>query len=260
MRTAKTVEVTTFVYTRAMTLAKAQCGSRRNVACVLSVLSQLTCCVRCYSVHAVCEHMDLDFVVPVCPPEPVPPIADFLVRAGWPGDAGPVKIAALWLRSHGINCERDFTGLGTLQSLCNAEEVSQKALDFLQSLVSDADDMHSIVLPVVAVPRPAPIHASTPAHLCDISHKLSDSDVTGSIFSAPSVPLEISSAKPLDALKRLRAFVENDGRENWVKKARVAAILGNCPKSRESLLSGTAVHACTFRGGNCFVPQAFRIG
>ena len=48
-----------------------------------------------------------------------------------------------------------------------------------------------------------------------------------------------AAAKPTEALKRLREVVATSGREGWNKLARVSAVLGNCPKSRASMLSGT---------------------
>ncbi len=35
-------------------------------------------------------HMALDFVVPICPPAPEPPITEFLRNAGWPANAGVI--------------------------------------------------------------------------------------------------------------------------------------------------------------------------
>ena len=47
-----------------------------------------------------------------------------------------------------------------------------------------------------------------------------------------------AAPKPTEAWKRLREVVATSGRESWNKLARVSALLGNCPKSRASMLSG----------------------
>ena len=57
-----------------------------------------------------------------------------------------------------------------------------------------------------------------------------------------------AAAKPTEALKRLREVAATCGRESWNKMARVSAVLGNCPKSRASMLSGTRP---PYLGGGC---------
>jgi len=65
------------------------------------------------------------------------------------------------------------------------------------------------------------------------------------IFQVPAVSLDISSAGPLGALKRLKDVVASIGGEEWTKKARVAAVLANCPKSKASMHSGV-MHWCKY--------------
>jgi len=65
------------------------------------------------------------------------------------------------------------------------------------------------------------------------------------IFQGPAVSLDISAAGPLKALKRLKDIVDNIGGEEWSKKARVAAVLANCPKSQDSMNSGVK-HWCKY--------------
>ena len=73
----------------------------------------------------------------------------------------------------------------------------------------------------------------------DIRHSALD------IFQAPKVSLDISSAGPLNALKRLKVIVDDIGGVEWSKKARVAAVLANCPKSQNSMNSGVK-HWCKY--------------
>ena len=172
--------------------------------------------------------------------EPEPPIAAFLRQAGWPDDAGKyvcragtpwcsrasiagsVLEAAVWLNAQGIHCDVDFCGLCDLALLPGAELLSARAVVFLESLTSDA-----AARPIVVhVPREAaPTSALVSVGLCQ--------------GNAP--PLDVSSCTPSEALKRLRDAVDAIGQENWTKRARQAAILGNCPKSLRSMRSGARV-------------------
>ena len=93
--------------------------------------------------------MELNVFVPICPPAPTPPIADFLIRSGWPDCAGPVKAAAIWLQRQGVHCERDFTGLDEIQFLPDADSLPGEAIEFIQSLVVAAP------LPVLLTPDEA---------------------------------------------------------------------------------------------------------
>ena len=115
--------------------------------------------------------MDLGFVVPLCPLAPLPPIADFLIAAGWPESAGSVKTAALWLRDQGIHCERDFVGLNEIQSLPDADGLPQEANELLQSLVSDVGTMPLALAPDEVQPFPTvecalPLLIGTSRMLC----------------------------------------------------------------------------------------------
>ena len=58
--------------------------------------------------------------------------------------------------------------------------------------------------------------------------------------SAPSTVLDVSNAKPIHALVRLREQVQDNAaaRTEWRKKARTAAVIGSCPRSLNSLDSG----------------------
>lgn len=60
------------------------------------------------------------------------------------------------------------------------------------------------------------------------------------LSSASTTVLDVEGAGPLKALDRLQAAVPADaeGLQEWRQKARLAAILGSCPKSIASLRSG----------------------
>ena len=78
---------------------------------------------------------------------------------------------------------------------------------------------------------------------------------------APSVVLDVAGATPLAALSRLRAAVPVDSvaRDDWRKKARLASVLGSCPRSQSSLRSGVRV-VCAPLMVVCVACQACDIG
>lgn len=53
--------------------------------------------------------------------------------------------------------------------------------------------------------------------------------------------LDVSDAKPTVALKRLAEWVDVQGSVAWQKRAKIAAIMGSCPKSQASFKSGELV-------------------
>ena len=60
------------------------------------------------------------------------------------------------------------------------------------------------------------------------------------LVKAPTVLLDVKGAKPKEALKRLRHSIATEGedQEGWIKRARIATVLGSCPKSHASFKSG----------------------
>ena len=137
------------------------------------------------------------------------------------------------MRHHGLKSRAhiddvDFIGLCDLALLPDAELLPVQALEFLESLTSDpAVKLMEFNVPSRGQPSSAPAPSSTPA--------------TEGLFQEDSVSLDISMCTPSEALKRLSNTVNNIGQENWAKRARMAAILGNCPKSLKSMRSGAKV-------------------
>ena len=60
------------------------------------------------------------------------------------------------------------------------------------------------------------------------------------LAAAPTTVLDVRGARPVEALQRLRLVIPKDakGRREWFANARVAAIMGSCPKSRASFTAG----------------------
>ena len=61
------------------------------------------------------------------------------------------------------------------------------------------------------------------------------------LVQSPVTMLDVAGAKPSDALRRLKDTLPLDkmDRVAWARHARIAAVLGNCPKSLESFKSGS---------------------
>ncbi len=70
----------------------------------------------------------------------------------------------------------------------------------------------------------------------------------------PNALINVGDARPAEALKRLEELISSEGREEWSKKARIAAVLGNCPKSVASFRSGQALAVACVPGS--FVRHA----
>jgi hypothetical protein len=58
------------------------------------------------------------------------------------------------------------------------------------------------------------------------------------LVQAPTQLLDIEGAKPTAALKNLEEWINKEGRLEWQRQARTAAIMGSCPKSRAGFQSG----------------------
>ena len=60
-------------------------------------------------------------------------------------------------------------------------------------------------------------------------------------MASQGAPLDVSDAKPAVALKQLAEWVDVQGSVAWQKRAKMAAIMGSCPKSQASFKSGELV-------------------
>ena len=68
-----------------------------------------------------------------------------------------------------------------------------------------------------------------------------------SLASMPTLLLNVCSARPLEALELLDRNLPRDeaSLREWRHSARVAAVMGSCPRSKESFKSGSCCsHAC----------------
>jgi hypothetical protein len=74
------------------------------------------------------------------------------------------------------------------------------------------------------------------------SHRQPIGEELVSLVDAPSLVLDVSGARPIAAIARLREVLPSDpaGRAEWLCQARVAAVMGSCPKSHDAFKSGMA--------------------
>ncbi len=65
------------------------------------------------------------------------------------------------------------------------------------------------------------------------------------LADAPPLLLDVTGRGPNDALCLLRASLPSDarGRLEWRRRARISAVLGSCPKARNSFRAGTFAFA-----------------
>ena len=78
-----------------------------------------------------------------------------------------------------------------------------------------------------------------PKHTTPLMQAAGNGSRLDDLFGAAPSAVELQGTRPAETLKRLRAELDKGDRAEWVKKARFAAVLGNCPKSRASFHSGT---------------------
>ena len=68
------------------------------------------------------------------------------------------------------------------------------------------------------------------------------------LASAPTSILDVGGATPTEAIRRLKRVlpVSEAERTEWAKRARIAAVMGSCPRSRASFKSGGFGNARVF--------------
>ena len=63
------------------------------------------------------------------------------------------------------------------------------------------------------------------------------------LTNAPTIMLDVGGTRPREALQKMREALPADraGRKAWATRARIAAVMGSCPKSHDSFQSGRLV-------------------
>lgn len=87
--------------------------------------------------------------------------------------------------------------------------------------------------------------SSCPNHIC---HRTKLQEIA-ELQNRPSTILDIKGKRPVVALQDLEETLGNcpHKRAKWREEARVAAIMGSCPRSKESLASGVHPHCVDMR-------------
>ena len=75
------------------------------------------------------------------------------------------------------------------------------------------------------------------------------------LCDAPQVVVDVTGCGPNAAVQLLRQSLPSDveGRRVWCQRAKIAAIIGSCPKSRDSFRSGSCVVYTSSAGPPIFV-------
>ncbi len=76
--------------------------------------------------------------------------------------------------------------------------------------------------------------------VCSLLRRPDYAAQTVEFVNAPTTLLEIGNAPPKAAIRLLRETIpaDEEGKAKWRQQATIAAIMGSCPRSHESLLSG----------------------
>ncbi len=91
--------------------------------------------------------------------------------------------------------------------------------------------------------------------VCSLLRRPDYAAQTVEFVNAPTTLLEIGNAPPKAAIRLLRETIpaDEEGKAKWRQQATIAAIMGSCPKSHESLLSGGQFKLKPSRAQPCFV-------
>ena len=182
-------------------------------------------------------------------------IAGFLLRHQWKGCDVILDKVVEWLLANGID---------DIGSMNGAHES-----DFADFCMWNADVQDCLRNCFAAATGPSV--PSAPAAVVRVKRRRTGAiardvvDATAqvvSLFDVPSDVLDVRGCGPDAALRKLELVVPKDsiGRCDWLAKARIAAILGSCPKPHESFKSGVRnwiefVRITTRNTGTPFPPD-----
>ncbi len=206
--------------------------------------------------------------IPICPASRASQcvLSDLLLANGWETCGDALDVVISWLTDHELYTERDLVGLPDIASLSGAQQFSARALACLQQCVKVgalqiiARNTHAHtswqvanvagekgVIPALKRPRTEERRASRLQSVFASRSRVSRPCITQraiELVDAPLVLVDVRGAKPMEALSRLRATLPGDPAERrvWAQQARIAAVMGSCPKSHESFKSGATLH------------------
>ena len=207
----------------------------------------------------------MEQMVPICPSR----LATFLSLRGFPGNQAVLDATEKWLRGLDIICEADFIGLSPLSTAQGADDRPKEVIVFLDSLakvsifcvlyawlvfhcllVQDTKSRPQVLnmdLEIIEDDGPSQKRARCDV-ICDFGGHIAPEPVVCTpiisealaLADAPPLLLDVTGKGPNDAIRLLKESLPCDMRERilWQRRARVAAVLGSCPKTRSSFRSG----------------------
>ena len=160
--------------------------------------------------------------VPVCPPMWYAALAEHLRKHNWTWGDDMLRTVVADLSVEGIN---------------SATALQCVELSDVEEAVNWPDDVRDFVNMLT---QTCPLASVMPPETPPISRGLAGVKRALELTDKPTSILDISGAKPLAALALLKAQLPTDaaGLREWRGKARVAAVMGSCPKSLGSFKSG----------------------
>lgn len=202
----------------------------------------------------------MDCEVPICPPD----LGSLFVEHGWAWGDELLAAVLQWLASQDIDDAESMVGVQTsgLPDFGRWPEGIQRWLaNLLQVAISHMKcsgrvRMHFGCRHSSRQPPCRPRRKQEPWTRLSIKGPAvhSDGDARVSLYtcrpplvpkitrltSEPKVLLDVTNTRPTEALSLLRRAMPSTeaGRDAWIARACACAIMGNCPKSRESFKSG----------------------
>ena len=161
-------------------------------------------------------------------------VSEFLVARGCSFVDERFDAILVFLSRAEIECAEDFIGLRAIAEIVGAEALKADEVEFLQNVVSSVSDnqQREVFEPVSRRPQVVERAASMEP---DSKWRKLEKQLRGSKAS----DLDIATKGPRAAGVLLVENVKRGlDRQEWIENARVAAIVGSCPKSHPSVISG----------------------
>ena len=169
--------------------------------------------------------MDLPVQVPVCPLGRDSALAQHLRISGWIWDDESLVTVVNQLAREDVCCINDFVGLN---------------IDDIPEVAQWPQDVRELLLKVVATASGHAVGKAMTSKLVTQTDKRPRIDEALNLSSRPTLLLNVRSARPPEALELLQRNLPRDeaSLREWRHGARVAAVMGSCPRSMNSFKSG----------------------
>ena len=192
---------------------------------------------------------------------------DFLVAKGCPGSSRDLTKVLVWLQAEDVTSHEDLTQLRSLSTFNGVENFQCDIIAFIDALIKKGIDV-GVPVCIAAEPEPEPKKARIAAaqyasHIramrslvyfivCGTRLRLTQKSLTALASSQapiaarleellayrPTPIVDASAQGPCLTIKSMEFPKVASSRRVWFAHARMAAVLGSCPKSLESFRSG----------------------